>query len=355
MPTLARLAVPLLLGIVALSASGGVGRLDEVREVGGSTDLIDLGFAPSSTLDIDSSGRIVGVRSDADGFRVVLWQDGLAVPIHADPLASAWRPRLSVSGAITLTGTLPGESLEQALLLHSSEIIPLAPPGSRALAPMGAGAVGTITLSRSTIAAVFSPDHSPTPIPLTDHSITESAAIDANNSGDILITSRNSVGETSAWIVDHEGIAAEIAAGIEPDAINDQRDIVARRVDTNSPVLITPSPTILDLPTLPGSFGSTPNDISNTGIIVGDALVFDDFFLPTTRAWAWSDATGLLDLTTLAPEGWTLLTADALNDHGQIVGRAEHHGVITGYRLTLVPAPATLALAPLTITLRRRR
>lgn len=337
MPTLARLA----LAATAALATAQISRAAIAY-------LTDLGFTPSSTLDIGADSRIVGVRSDADGFRVVLWQNNTTSILHTDPLDAAWRPRLSISHRVTLTGTLPSESLERALLLHANGVIPLGDPGSRALAPLGVhGAVGRITPVRGTTAAIFSPDQPPTPISLPDPNITEAQAIDANSFGDILISSRDAGNNPTTWLFDADGSATRIADGVEPAAMNDGGEIIARRIDTDTPVLITSTRSMFDLPTLAGSFGSTPNDISNTGIIVGDALVFDDFFLPTTRAWAWSEATGLLDLTALAPEGWTLLTADALNDQGQIVGRAEHHGVITGYRLTLVPTPATLALAPI--------
>jgi uncharacterized membrane protein len=54
------------------------------------------------------------------------------------------------------------------------------------------------------------------------------------------------------------------------------------------------------------------------------------------RAFLWSRSTGIFDLNRLvkAP-GWTLLTAAAINDNGQIVGSGTFHGVPHGFLLTV--------------------
>ena len=313
-------------------------------------DFADLGFASSAALDIGPDGRVVGIRSDLDGFRAVLWQNGHALSVlNSTPLASAWRARLAPNNSVTLTGTLAGESLERALLITSGgEIVPLGAPGSRALAPTSQpGAVGAVLTDTGLVGARLALGEPPDILPLPDAH--DSSAIDINGLGSILAVSRDALGTPSTWLIEAQRTASLIADAVEPAALNDHAAIVGTRSDTNSPILITPDRSIVEIPLLPGALGATPNDINNHSVIVGDALVFDEFFLPTTRAWAWTESHGVIDLTTLAPDGWTLLTADSINDAGQIVGRAEYQGITTGYRLTLIPAPSTLALIPLSL------
>jgi probable HAF family extracellular repeat protein len=54
------------------------------------------------------------------------------------------------------------------------------------------------------------------------------------------------------------------------------------------------------------------------GQMVGDFVTFDSH----THAWLWTEAGHLVDLNTLVPSdsGWTVISATAINDAGQIVG-----------------------------------
>lgn len=342
-----RLAI--VVGAALAGASGALGSPVIV-------DFADLGFASSAALDIGPDGRILGIRSDADGFRVVLWRDGHALSVlNSDPLSSAWRVRLAPDQGVTLTGTLAGESLERALLITGNgDIVPLGDPGSRAFAPTSdLGAVGSVLTDTGLIGARFALGEPPDILPLPD--AIESAGLDINAPGSILALTRDALGTPSAWLIDGQRGSSLIADGVEPSALSDSGAIVGTRSDTNTAVLITPERSIIDLPMISGAFGASPNDISNHAVIVGDALIFDEFFLPTTRAWAWTASHGVIDLTALAPEGWTLLTADGINDAGQIVGRAEYQGIATGYRLTLVPTPSASSIVLLSLLGLNRR
>lgn len=335
---------------LAIVVGAALASASAASEVPAAIDFTDLGFASSAALDIGPDGRILGVRSDADGFRVVLWQDGHALSVlNSNPLSSAWRARLAPDQGVALTGTLGGESLERALLITGGgDIVPLGDPGSRAFAPTSAhGAVGSVLMDAGAAGAIFTLGESAHILPLPDAS--ESAGLDINATGTILALTRDAWGTPSTWLIDGQRRSSLIADGVEPSALSDAGAIVGTRSDTNTPVLITPERSILDLPMVPGALGATPNDINNHAVVVGDAIIFDEFFLPTTRAWAWTASHGVIDLTALAPEGWTLLTADGINDAGQIVGRAEYQGFTTAYRLTLVPAPSASFLLALAI------
>lgn len=59
------------------------------------------------------------------------------------------------------------------------------------------------------------------------------------------------------------------------------------------------------------------------------------------RAFSWTTAAGFRDLNSLVPadSGWTLGSATAINDHGEIVGQGVFHGDERGF--LLIPRPRT--------------
>ncbi|HYF14580.1 MAG TPA: hypothetical protein VD971_05840 [Phycisphaerales bacterium] len=72
----------------------------------------------------------------------------------------------------------------------------------------------------------------------------------------------------------------------------------------------------LILPQLPASCsGMMPNAVNNSGEMVG--YICPDGGIGTPRAWYYSDATGLIDLTSLG-----MLTADDINNDGVVTGRS---------------------------------
>jgi uncharacterized membrane protein len=99
--------------------------------------------------------------------------------------------------------------------------------------------------------------------------------------------------------------------------------------------------------------------INSLGEVVG--RVEDDWafiWRPTTP----NGSTGsLIDLNTLIDpiSGWTLMSAEAINDVGQIVGSGLYNGQYVVYLLTPIPEPTTAALlltvfAGVHLTVRRR-
>jgi probable HAF family extracellular repeat protein len=107
-----------------------------------------------------------------------------------------------------------------------------------------------------------------------------------------------------------------------------------------------------DLGTLGGT-NSVARDINADGVIVGEAQLADGSF----HAFRYTAGT-MVDLNTLLPasSGWELLSANAINNRGEIVGQGRFEGQLRAYKLTLAdlvnppgiqdqPAGARLALA----------
>lgn len=139
-------------------------------------------------------------------------------------------------------------------------------------------------------------------------------AVDINNAGEILITSGSG---TATW-TQEEGL----------------RDLIS-----------------LDSSRLVG------RGLNEHGFVVGVAREAgqDD------RPFAWSEEHGtryLQDLLDASGTGWQLLSANAVNDHGWIVGEALVDGDRHGYMLQPIPEPTSLILvagsAALLLTSRRR-
>jgi len=73
-----------------------------------------------------------------------------------------------------------------------------------------------------------------------------------------------------------------------------------------------------DLGTLPGSTGSIALGLNNSGQVVGGTYSLQHAFL-------WTQTAGMQDLNALIPpnSGWTLVSASAINDKGEILGMGE--------------------------------
>ncbi|MBX7132736.1 MAG: hypothetical protein K1X67_08685 [Fimbriimonadaceae bacterium] len=118
------------------------------------------------------------------------------------------------------------------------------------------------------------------------------------------------------------------------NGINDQGQIVGwgspalgRRA-----VLWTESNAIVPLGDLPNGTGSNEaNDINNWGVVVGKATI-----LSGTRGFIWTPEDGMVDLNTLLVpgQGFTITSATAINDNGQITGIATKNGVNQAFLAT---------------------
>ena len=75
---------------------------------------------------------------------------------------------------------------------------------------------------------------------------------------------------------------------------------------------------------LSSRYPSQPRAINNCDVIVGSCGPFAD----AERAFIWDKSDGFRDLNTriASDSGWTLESADSINDHGEIVGRGDYKG-----------------------------
>jgi len=141
--------------------------------------------------------------------------------------------------------------------------------------------------------------------------------------------------------------------GVLPDAMNDSR-IAAGSFAAVAAFCDIDTSTTTIIGTLGTDTTSNALGINNAGTIVGVSN--------GTGAFIYDPTNGLQNLTSeLAPaySGWSILSANAINDNGQIAATGIFDGQQDAVLLTPVPEPSTLVLALLTLPAvfwwRRRR
>ena len=179
----------------------------------------------------------------------------------------------------------------------------------------------------------------------------DGAATAVNDNGDVVGisgTCDNAVGEFTAAhaLLWHNGTPTNLGSlgGVAwntPAAINDEGEVVGFSDlpgdESGAPnfhaFLWTKSTGMQDLGTLPGDVMSIAYGINQAGQIVGQSIAADG----TSRAFLWQNGV-MTDLNTLIPSGSTLslLYANDINDHGEIVGQA--------YDSTTTDTPGFLAV-----------
>jgi probable HAF family extracellular repeat protein len=205
---------------------------------------------------------------------------------------------------------------------------------------------------------------------------TEAAGI--NNSGQVTGFSETAAGQSHAYrYTDAVGLQ-DIGIGFTSSrgyAIND-RGWVAGRADGNAAIFRDEGNFVL-LPGVARGINEAGNVVGNTTIVPGHPTAFvylngqtlilgDDVFGQPilydinnqdvavgasgdgkALLWSYSEtSSGLVDLNTLVPadSGWTLLSARAINNSGQIVGNGIFNGEFLVFRADPVPEPSTWLL-----------
>ncbi len=109
--------------------------------------------------------------------------------------------------------------------------------------------------------------------------------------------------------------------GIFPKGMNSSGEVVGEFYDANEQehaFVYTAAGGTRDLGNLGGDL-ATAFDVNDLGTIVGGSELPDGSF----AAYLYTDAGGMVNLNTLAPvNGWTLDSAMAINDNGQIIAEA---------------------------------
>jgi probable HAF family extracellular repeat protein len=169
-----------------------------------------------------------------------------------------------------------------------------------------------------------------------------SIAIDISSSGQIVGWSQvdfnmSAIGipelHAATWInsviTPLDGLGGPVSLAI---AVNDQGVAVGQSLsaDFSSHAVMWQTGSLSDLGTLAGDVGSLASSINNEGEVVG--VSFSDTF---ARAFVWKDGV-MTDLNTLIPSssGWVLVSANNVNDMGQIVGNGFLNGSLHAFLLT---------------------
>ena len=195
-------------------------------------------------------------------------------------------------------------------------------------------------------ATIWDSTGSPTTVS-TPVGMTNSFIQDINNSGQLA-----GVGFVSGNPVPFLGTAAGVTViplpglgGTGIARINQMGDVVG--ASTGGTWLLPQGGALILLPTA----ASTPTGINNHRQVVG-RLGFG--------GWIWDEASGFRNLNDLLPTGWRLVSAEGINDAGQIVAQAlDASNTFWTVRLDPVPEPSTALLmaagGALIWRIRRRR
>lgn len=117
--------------------------------------------------------------------------------------------------------------------------------------------------------------------------------------------------------------------------------------NTNRHAFLLIANSMEDLGTLPNRTNSEAYDINIHGHVVGDSYGPNDLNGPR-HPFLWTRERGMQDLNTMIPagSGWTLVSARAINDGGQIVGWGTNaSGQTRAYLLTPDPSWTAIAIA----------
>lgn len=171
-------------------------------------------------------------------------------------------------------------------------------------------------------------------------------ALDINNLGQILIRSEDA--HAFVWTEEDGMVPLETLGGegSTPRRINDRGEIVGwSQIESGEyhAFLHTEENGIMDLETLGGA-QSIALSINNFGWVVGHS----DIAPAEERAFIWRATTGMKDLNTMIPadSGWVLLSAEDINDAGQIVGEGKINGQTRAFLLTPIRTQVAIDIKP---------
>ena len=175
-----------------------------------------------------------------------------------------------------------------------------------------------------------------------------SQATDINDNGQVVGYAQTSDGNSRDAFLYSNGTMTDLGAlptGSNPAAFKCSINASGQVVGTlpNGHAFLYSNGTRTDLGTVPGYSQSIPTDINDNGQVVGNAE--PDGYYP----FLYSNGM-MVDLNSLIDpaSGWTLDSATAINDSGQIVGWGDNSlGQGHAFLLTpvaLVPEPSTLVL-----------
>ncbi len=318
-------------------------------------------------LDINSAGQVVGNSRKNGGTQLhpYVWKIGDAAPTEIGILPGV--PTFGRGFAVNDSGIVVGESgngPSKPFRYANGNLTDLGslPGGSGGVANdvNNAGiAVGAASNGQSVRAFMTTGNgvlrDLGTPLG-TSNSLGRAYAI--NQDGTIVGIARNvsnTASEPAIWTFDNQGnpVATTVASPL-PGAfgeflgLNDTGLAVGRYTDASNRT----RPFAFDgsssydlglLPSEPTFVHGRAIDVNDSGMIVGYVARFDTAPSFGGAAVMWHNGS-IFDLNTLiAPgSGWRLLSAEGINDQGQIVGFGTFGGQTRAFVLTPVPEPASI-------------
>lgn len=308
----------LLLFVVALGPANQILRADN-----GPYSVQDVGPAAAAALGLNASAVVVGAAGMTAPRTAFLAPLGSGPQTLSGLLNSTDDLALGVHPDGWAVGTSSVDYSSRAVSYQSGIAVDLAPlPVAMAAAQAvnGAGAIAGWVLDGGFKAVLWSGGTR------LDVPGAYSLGYAVNNAGVLTGTYLNLADFTTrafTWSAGSTPVVLSSLGGItsEGNGINDQGDVVGDSYRESSfdeiAVLWTAAGDLIDLGTLGGA-SSSARDINNHRQIVGSAL--DASGQP--RAFLSRAGATMIDLNTLLPadSGWVLLSANAINDAGQIAG-----------------------------------
>jgi probable HAF family extracellular repeat protein len=270
--------------------------------------MINLGAIDGTTsagFDINDGGKVVGqTAAGTRGLRPFLWHRGVMKEI---PIPSSFGPTIHFSNATAVNdsgmvaGFIFGKSMPGGFRYQHGQIA----------TPKINGAFGFR---------------------------------DVNESGQVVGTLSLSATTSEAFILNLDGRTVELPATLRhgftsAHAINDHGDLAGAYQTPAEPrvhAFRLRNGQVQDLGLLAGGGYSYPADINNAGTIVGYADAPPPGGGFAQHAFISHDGNTMTDLNALLPagSGWTLESAQGINDRGEIVGSGIHNGVRRAFLLT---------------------
>ena len=273
-------------------------------------DLGTLGGLYSGASGINASGQVIGLSTDGTG-AYLSYRTAPAAPITAsDALGSLGGITHGIStivSGIDDAGRAVGESVSVSGFPHAFRTAPNSPinPASDDLGTFGGQS---------------------------------SSAVSINKNGDIVGTYLPSVSGAYPYAVLLKGGAVTVIGGLGLGGVASLNDMDQVAINVNEQAAVWSNGALTVLAPAPPLVVSAAFGINNSGQAVGYA------YAPagTAPQHAFLHTNGVtVDLNTLIPanSGWTLTSANAINDLGQIAGNGQINGQVHAFRLDPVTSP----------------
>jgi len=310
--------------------------------MGAATYHVDIlqgtGERFGSGEDINNAGQVAGSTGNTHEPSAMIWTNKLGTPLSSSlccTYTETW------GHAVNNLGQVAGEDTYQAAVWTNGTASMLAPvSGWMTTTALGINDAGQVVgyagdYSSAGRATLW---QNGTATDLGTLGGLYSAAFDINQSGWVVGSSQVAGSASFQAALWHDGTATALASpsGVSSHAyaINDAGQI-AGEAGARAAVWTASGLSVFGAP------GSLANDINNLGQVVGSIDVPET---ESSRAWLWTGGT-TIDLNSFLSQadvaaGWSLESANAINDHGWITGSAYNaiQNTRYAYLLSVVPA-----------------